>query len=120
MGDRIAIMREGQLIQYATSDEILAAPANEFVASFVGADRGLKRLRVWRLGDLGLDPPPRDLDGSEPSIGVQTTLRDALSFMLTEGVTQLVVLDDAGAPVGAVTLEAIAALLGQERKRTPA
>ena len=51
MGDRIAIMRDGQLVQMATADDLLAKPANEFVAQFVGADRGLKRLRVRRLDD---------------------------------------------------------------------
>ncbi len=46
MGDRIAIMRDGHLVQMATADDLLANPADEFVAQFVGADRGLKRLRV--------------------------------------------------------------------------
>ena len=62
MGDRIAIMRDGQLVQMATADDLLAAPADEFVASFVGADRGLKRLRVRTLADIELDPPtPRTI-----------------------------------------------------------
>jgi osmoprotectant transport system ATP-binding protein len=113
-------MRDGHLVQYATSDEILASPADEFVASFVGADRGLKRLRVWRLDDLELDPPPANGNGSEPSIDHRTTLRDTLSFMLTEGVTQLTVLDDEKHPVGAIKLESIASLLAQDRKPTPA
>src|SRR5947209_6736495 len=46
MGDKIAIMRDGHLVQMATADTLLAEPENEFVASFVGADRGIKRLRV--------------------------------------------------------------------------
>src|SRR4051812_47968398 len=52
MGDRIAIMREGHLVQLDTSDQLLASPVNDFVASFVGADRGLKRLSVWTLRDV--------------------------------------------------------------------
>ncbi|HLY35606.1 MAG TPA: ATP-binding cassette domain-containing protein, partial [Candidatus Limnocylindria bacterium] len=56
MGDRIAIMRDGRLVQLDTPDNLLAAPADVFVADFVGADRGLKRLRVWTLNDLALDP----------------------------------------------------------------
>ena len=63
MGHRIAILRDGELVQYDTPDNILAEPANDFVADFVGADRGLKRLNVWRLGDLELDPPPDEPDG---------------------------------------------------------
>jgi osmoprotectant transport system ATP-binding protein len=116
MGDRIAIMRDGHLVQYDTADEILARPADEFVASFVGADRGLKRLRVWRLSDLTFDPVPVGVDGSASSIGSETTLRDALSFMLTEGVTQLVVTSEEGEALGTVSLEAIAAVVAQDRK----
>jgi osmoprotectant transport system ATP-binding protein len=116
MGHRIAIMRDGHLVQYATSDELLAAPADEFVASFVGADRGLKRLRVWRLSDLELDPVPADRNGSAPTINVRTSLRDVLSFMLTEGVTQLTVVDEAKKPVGAIRMDSIASLLAQDRK----
>jgi osmoprotectant transport system ATP-binding protein len=116
MGDRIAIMRDGHLVQYATADELLASPADDFVASFVGADRGLKRLSVWSLRDLELDPPPPEGTNSEPSVDLGTSLRDALSLMLTEGVTQLAVHDEAGKPLGTVGLEAIAALAAQDRK----
>ena len=43
IGDRIAILRQGgRLAQYDTPDAILAQPADDFVASFVGADRGLQ------------------------------------------------------------------------------
>ena len=50
MGDRIAILREGGVLaQYDTPEAILAAPADEFVARFVGEDRGLKRLALRRL-----------------------------------------------------------------------
>jgi osmoprotectant transport system ATP-binding protein len=45
MADRIAIFRAGKLEQYAAPDELLAHPANDFVAGFVGSDRTLKRLR---------------------------------------------------------------------------
>jgi osmoprotectant transport system ATP-binding protein len=119
MGDRIAIMREGHLVQYATSDEILAAPADDFVASFVGADRGLKRLRVWKLSDLELGIAPEHT-GDDPALPAETSLRDALSLMLTEGATQLVVLDGDGKPSGTVSLEAIAAVLAKDRKAAPA
>jgi CBS domain-containing protein len=45
-----------------------------------------------------------------PSTGGSTTLRDALSLMLTAGSRSLVVLDDEGEPRGVVTLDALAAL----------
>jgi osmoprotectant transport system ATP-binding protein len=50
LGDRIALLREGgHLAQYDTPDRMLAHPADDFVARFVGADRGLKRLALRRL-----------------------------------------------------------------------
>ncbi|MGH2427698.1 MAG: betaine/proline/choline family ABC transporter ATP-binding protein [Candidatus Limnocylindria bacterium] len=53
MADRIAILQRGGILaQYDTPDAILAAPASEFVERFVGADRGLKRLSLGRVGDL--------------------------------------------------------------------
>ena len=44
LSDRIAIMKEGKLEQYATPEQMLEQPANAFVRDFIGADRGLKRL----------------------------------------------------------------------------
>jgi osmoprotectant transport system ATP-binding protein len=114
MGHRIAILRDGELVQYDTPDNILAAPANDFVADFVGADRGLKRLRVWRLGDLDLDPPPDEPQG--PTATEDTSLRDALSMMLVEGRERIVVVDENGRPTGTVALQSITRLIGPNEK----
>jgi len=58
MGDRIAILQRGGILaQYDTPAAILANPASEFVERFVGADRGLKRLSLARVGDLDLLAP---------------------------------------------------------------
>src|SRR5436190_15430069 len=55
MGDLVAVFQAGgQLEQFAPPAEILANPASEFVARFVGADRGLKRLALNRVSDLEL------------------------------------------------------------------
>jgi osmoprotectant transport system ATP-binding protein len=57
MADRIAILQVGGVLaQYDTPDRLLAAPASPFVGHFLGADRGLKRLSLARVGDLPLDP----------------------------------------------------------------
>jgi osmoprotectant transport system ATP-binding protein len=58
MADRIAVMREGHLVQYATPSELLAHPADDFVADFVGADRALKSLSLTRVEQIELIPPP--------------------------------------------------------------
>jgi osmoprotectant transport system ATP-binding protein len=122
MGDRIAILRQGGVLaQYATPDEILASPADDFVASFVGADRGLKRLSLTRVGDLDLEPPPGNgtADGL-PTATESTSLRDALSLMLTNGGRPLVVLGADGRPAGMVTVDLVSATLSNGGGRRPA
>ena len=113
MGDRIAILRQGgKLAQYDTPDAILAQPADDFVADFVGADRGLKRLGLRRLGEVDLlDAPPSPNGDHRPAAGPDMTLRDALSLMLTEGSTELVVRDEDGGVRGYLTLEAVSRML---------
>src|SRR5215207_11719884 len=55
MGDLVAVMQVGGVLaQFAPPADILASPGSEFVARFVGADRGLKRLSLSRVGDLEL------------------------------------------------------------------
>jgi osmoprotectant transport system ATP-binding protein len=119
MGDRIAILRDGELVQYDTPDRILAAPADDFVADFVGADRGLKRLNVWRLSDLELDPLPTDQPAG-PAAREDTCLRDVLSLMLTEGAERVTVLDGEGHPTGTVASQAITGLIGPDERAVQA
>ena len=119
MGDRIAIMRDGHLVQLDTADDLLAKPANEFVASFVGADRGLKRLRVRTLGDLQLDPPTLEGRPAGPAVPQDISLHYALSMMLAEGTTQLDVVDGDGNAVASVRLEAITKLIAPEQPTSP-
>ena len=59
MGDRIAVFSEGgHLEQYDAPSRLLGSPATDFVASFVGSDRGLKRLSVTLLEASDLEHPP--------------------------------------------------------------
>jgi osmoprotectant transport system ATP-binding protein len=108
LADRVAILREGGVLaQYDTPEAILARPADEFVERFIGADRGLKLLSLKRLDELDLEP----LDGAVATRAPgSTTLRDALSLMITDGSRALVVLDDQGSPRGIVTLDVLAEL----------
>ncbi len=58
MGDRIAVFKPGgRLAQYDTPMAVLEQPADDYVARFVGADRGLKRLSLSRVRDVPLDHP---------------------------------------------------------------
>jgi osmoprotectant transport system ATP-binding protein len=113
LGDRIAILREGGVLaQYDTPDAILAAPADDFVARFVGADRGLKRLALRRLSEIELDSP-NGIPPDAPRTSLQTTIRDALSLMLTEGAENLVVVDDGGEVAGVLSVGRVSRLLAE-------
>ena len=98
MGDRIAILDVGGVLaQYDTPAEILARPANDMVADFVGADRGLKRLRVTAIDLSCLEHPP--------TVGPDATLAEARQAIERSGVTWVAVLDAKGALVGSISLE---------------
>jgi osmoprotectant transport system ATP-binding protein len=108
MGDRIAVLREGgRLAQYATPAELLARPADDFVARFVGADRALKRLALSRLDDLELLPAERGGRANGGRVAARTTIREALSIMIGAGGRPLTVVDEDDHPLGLVTVELI-------------
>jgi osmoprotectant transport system ATP-binding protein len=114
MGDRIAILREGgHLAQYGTPEEILTRPADDFVARFVGTDRGLKRLSLTPLGQLDL---PR-LEGDRPDLCLPATMsaRDALSVLLTAGGGDALVAEEGDRPLGIVSVAALGGLLADAR-----
>ncbi|MGW1913369.1 betaine/proline/choline family ABC transporter ATP-binding protein [Streptomyces sp. NPDC002076] len=58
LGDRIAVYGQGRIEQFDTPGAVLGAPATPYVASFVGADRGLKRLSVTAIEPDDLQQPP--------------------------------------------------------------
>lgn len=103
MGDRVAIMNEGRLIQHDTPDAVLARPLDTFVEAFVGPDRALKR-----LGLLAVDDVMTPLDGGTgPSIASGTNLRQALSLLLGKSASSLVVVAPDGQLLGQVRRNAI-------------
>ena len=98
MGDRIAIFRDGRLVQYDTPDNILAHPANRFVSDFVGSDRTLKRLQLLKVSDVMLDDPPRVVAGDQ--------LARAVSLMEEHGHRSIVMVGPRGRARGFVAIEA--------------
>ncbi|MER5279083.1 betaine/proline/choline family ABC transporter ATP-binding protein [Streptomyces sp. NPDC002809] len=58
MGDRIAVYGEGRIEQFDSPGAVLGSPATPYVARFVGADRGLKRLSVTTIEPHDLEEPP--------------------------------------------------------------
>ncbi|MGZ4592924.1 MAG: ABC transporter ATP-binding protein [Actinomycetes bacterium] len=107
IGDRIAVFREGgHLEQYDTPATILGAPATEFVAEFVGNDRGLKRLAVTPVSLEDLEPLPDGGVVDAPVVRLPSSLRDALAVILASDSGFAVVEKD-GKPVGVLTPAAV-------------
>ena len=96
VGDRIAVLRQGGVLeQYADPRTLLGSPATEFVADFVGADRGLKRLSVTGIGPDDLEQPP--------VVSLGDTL--AAARRAIGGGSVAIVVDDSGALQGWVPLD---------------
>ncbi|MER5765169.1 ATP-binding cassette domain-containing protein [Streptomyces sp. NPDC002082] len=117
LGDRIAVYGAGTIEQFARPAQVLGAPATDYVAGFVGADRGLKRLAVTAVAqadladlDLDLDLGLASADGKAPTAGVAlgASLREALALLLQEDSGRIGVTDpDSGALVGVLTPEGV-------------
>ncbi|MGI8533309.1 MAG: ABC transporter ATP-binding protein [Candidatus Limnocylindrales bacterium] len=83
MGDLVAVMEVGGILaQFGPPDEVLAAPASDFVARFVGADRGLKRLSLTRVGELDMTTPVMARPGTDAAEARQRTLADPFGYLL--------------------------------------
>jgi osmoprotectant transport system ATP-binding protein len=83
MGDLVAVMQVGgHLAQFGPPDEILANPASEFVARFVGADRGLKRLSLSRVADLELRRPTTGTVGEDAAEARKRAWSDPFRYLL--------------------------------------
>jgi osmoprotectant transport system ATP-binding protein len=105
IGDKIAILKQGGVLaQYDTPETILANPNSEFVASFVGTDRILKRLSLVRVGDMRLEPANGEAEDL-PRIDGNLSVRDALSEIIGSGSTKGVVERDGES--GLLTIDAI-------------
>ena len=100
LGDRIAVMDGGRLLQYDTPERILTDPATPFVRDLIGTtDRALRLLSLTRVADIA---SPGHADG--PAIPADATLRDALAECLWSGRDMLPVQGG-----GVVTLDALRA-----------
>ncbi len=83
MGDLVAVLQVGgHLAQFAPPAEILADPASDFVARFVGADRGLKRLSLRRVAELELQPAVTARPGDDAAEARRRVLADPFPYLL--------------------------------------
>jgi osmoprotectant transport system ATP-binding protein len=93
LGDRIAVLAQGGVLaQHGSPAELLAQPADDFVADFVGADRGLKALAVTPIDRHALEHPPAVAEGD--------TVSGARAAMEAAGADFAAVVDADGRPRG--------------------
>jgi len=100
LGDRIAVFRTGgHLVQYASPTELLARPADDFVAGFLGAERGLKLLSLTSIGALPAT--------TVATIPVGATVKEARAAAAGHD-HWLLTLDEDGGPHGWLDTEGLA------------
>jgi osmoprotectant transport system ATP-binding protein len=93
IGDLVAVFQTGGVLaQFGPPLEILAAPATEFVARFVGQDRGLKRLSLLRVSDIELRQPTIVHTGDAAGAAKAKASADPQSYVL--------MVDEANRPLG--------------------
>jgi len=117
MADRIAIFNAGRLVQFAAPDEMLAHPADAFVASFVGRDRTLKRLRLTRVREVMTGAGDGPIDANVPAVSADDDLRSVAALFLESDTESLRCIDAAGRVVGIVKRSAVAARLAIDDSR---
>ncbi|QLF70494.1 glycine betaine/L-proline ABC transporter ATP-binding protein [Peteryoungia desertarenae] len=101
LGDKIAILRDGEVVQQGTGQDIVLSPADEYISSFV---KEVNRGRVIRV-DTIMSPIQGSADGLRLRFG--TVLEDAARQMTEKNASTAIVLDKAGQPIGQVDLHAI-------------
>jgi glycine betaine/proline transport system ATP-binding protein len=108
LGDRIAIMRDGAIVQLGTPEELVGSPADDYVANFV---RDIPRSHVLTLRWIMRDAQPGEEDG--PRLAVGTTVRSAVPTIVQSERPVCAVED--GKIVGVVDKEAVLTAIAGEQ-----
>jgi osmoprotectant transport system ATP-binding protein len=102
MGDLVVVMQQGgRIAQAGAPSDLLAQPASDYVARFVGTDRGLKRLSLHRVADLELQPAL--------TVPLGTANHDLLGQARAADERFVLFVDTSGRPVGWVDSDDLSA-----------
>jgi len=106
LADRIALMRDGRLVQYDTPEALWQRPADEFVSRFFGGEFSLKMLSRFSITGVAVEP------GGADGLSVVTadmTPKEIISVMLASGQDRVALKDTAGSDTGVLTFSALLA-----------
>lgn len=104
IGDRIAIMKEGRIVQIGTPEEIVLQPADDYVADFV---EGISRLRLVKAHSImQKSPGPSAMSSQTPHADIDDDLQTMIDLALKHGAEEIAI-DDHGLTVGRVTRESL-------------
>jgi glycine betaine/proline transport system ATP-binding protein len=107
IGDRIAILRDGEVVQQGTRQEIVMSPADDYIANFV---KEVNRGRVISVEAI-MRPFVRVKAGATLAVTMGTSLESAVKRLVEAGLDELVVTDSQGQPVGQLALKSIIATM---------
>jgi glycine betaine/proline transport system ATP-binding protein len=107
LGDRIAIMRDGRIVQLGTPEDLVGSPADEYVENFV---RDIPRSHVLTLRWIMREARAGEEDG--PKLDVATTVRNAVS-VIASSERPCCAVDD-GKIVGVVDKDAVLTAIAGE------
>lgn len=107
LGDRIAILRDGEVIQQGTSQEIVLTPADDYIANFV---KEVNRGRVIMV-DTIMSPARPETSRLNIAIRAGTVLEEAARVMTEAGQSEIAVVDEAGKRIGQLDMQKIVAAM---------
>ncbi|MBT2874569.1 betaine/proline/choline family ABC transporter ATP-binding protein [Streptomyces sp. McG7] len=102
LGDRIALMRDGRVVQLGTPEEIVGAPADDYVRAFV---QDVPREQVLTVRTAMRPASQAEQDAAGPTVTPDTTVSEAIETVATAGSPARVM--DEGACVGVVDAESL-------------
>lgn len=105
LGDQIAILRDGEVIQQGTSQDIVLRPANDYVANFA---REVNRGRVIQV-DTIMDPVTPEEAAGAATVASGTTVEEAIKVLAHGEMENVIVICAKGNPLGKVDLKSLAA-----------
>ena len=110
IGDRIAILRDGEVVQNGDSQDIVLRPADSYIADFT---KSINRGRVIRVGSI-MEPLRPDVSG--PDCAHDMTVEEALPHAVASPGGEVRVLNSEGEPTGVVSLGTLVRALGNDQE----